>query len=48
MIANDDKIVQSIVYIKTYAFGTCKKVIQENEETKKLSIIVQTIDFIET
>ena len=48
MIANDDKIIQSIVYIKTYALGTCKKIIQENEETKKLSIIIQTIDSIET
>lgn len=48
MIANDDKIIQSIVYIKTYAFGKCKKIIQENEETKKLSIIIQTIDSIET
>ena len=48
MIANDDTIIQSIVYIKTYAFGTCKKIIQENEETKKLSIIIQTIDSIET
>ena len=32
--SNDDKTMQSIDSIGTYAYGTCKDLVSEKEETK--------------
>ena len=39
--ANDDKRIQSIDSIETYAYGTSKELIYKNEEIKLNNIIKQ-------
>ena len=38
MSDNDDKILQSIGYRKTYAYGTCKDIVHKNEKIKYSNI----------
>ena len=39
--SNDDKIIQSINLVKTYAYGTCKDLICKKDKTKCNNIIKQ-------
>ena len=39
MIKNDDKRMQSIDLIETYAYGTSKDIVSEKEEIKRSNII---------
>ena len=39
--SNDDKIIQSINLVKTYAYGTCKDLICKKDKTKSNNIIKQ-------